>query len=78
MYGNVLKIKPPLVFSISDADELSSVLHRVCQELDKNLASADIHNSEFMEAFVHGRAEADRYFEVLFQDYQATFRNAES
>ena len=29
---NVLKIKPPLVFSIADADRLTSTLHRILKE----------------------------------------------
>lgn len=78
MCENVLKIKPPLMFALSDAEEVSSALHRACQELDKSLASVDIGNSKCMEATAHGRAEAARYFEALFQDCQATFCNAES
>lgn len=71
MYESVLKIKPPLVFSRSDADEMTTAVQIACQELLGSLKTVDIENIKCMEATAPGRAEAAKYFEELFLECNA-------
>jgi hypothetical protein len=70
IHQNVLKIKPPLVFSRADADEMCCALNSACYKLLSCLQTVDSENGKCMEATVPGRAEASEYFDKLFQDYQ--------
>jgi hypothetical protein len=67
IWGNVLKIKPPMVFSVPDADELLRVLRFACQELSQ---SNDVDASEFtlLHPFAEGRKSASQYFAALSRE----------
>jgi hypothetical protein len=78
MCENVLKIKPPLVFSHEDADQMITAVDNACRELLSSLASVDAENSKCMEATAPGRAQAALYIDKLFQDYRTPLCNTES
>ena len=63
---NVLKIKPPLVFSLTDADEMVTAMRNACEELITCLENVDLENAELMKATAPGRSEAETYFDRLF------------
>lgn len=63
---NVLKIKPPLVFSLSDAEEMVTAMRNSCAALTACLDEVDLENAKCMEATAAGRSYSAEYFERLF------------
>lgn len=65
--GNVLKIKPPLVFTTQDADELVSKLEQVCSGCADHADAIQALNNALMSKFLRGHRAAGKYREELLR-----------
>jgi hypothetical protein len=65
IFQSVLKIKPPLVFSEANADELLQALTVACKDVAINLDVILTADTEIMSRIYPGQEEAQKYFRTL-------------
>eukprot|EP00892_Ulva_mutabilis_P007036 jgi/Ulvmu1/4704/UM002_0435.1 len=67
VFGNVLKIKPPLVFTCTNANELVSKLQQTCSECSENRSAIEDLNKTLLSKFLPGQQAAVKYREDVLK-----------